>query len=132
MVAHQSHHFQSNPVRPLRVQSASSESTKSRALIDRPGPARTAKQQASTEIHAAEGEKLTLTCTVADPGNPPSFTFVWRKDGTFLTRGPTHTINSVMDKHYGAYTCAPYNGAGEGDAASIMLTKKGQCGQKQI
>ncbi|XP_055338893.1 B-cell receptor CD22-like isoform X2 [Paramacrobiotus metropolitanus] len=90
----------------------------------KPGPARTAKQQASTEIHAAEGEKLALTCTVADPGNPPSYTFIWRKDGVFLTRGHTYTIGAVQDKHYGSYTCAPYNGAGEGDSASITLTKK--------
>ncbi|GAU88582.1 hypothetical protein RvY_01258-2 [Ramazzottius varieornatus] len=90
----------------------------------KPGPAKTAKQQTSTEVHAAEGEKVTLTCSVADPGNPPSFTFIWRKEGAFLSRGHVHTINSVHDKHFGLYTCAPYNGAGEGDAASINLTRK--------
>ncbi|OQV25717.1 hypothetical protein BV898_00647 [Hypsibius exemplaris] len=87
-------------------------------------PAKTAKQQATTEIHAAEGEKLTMTCAVADLGNPPATQFVWRKEGAYLSRSQTYTINQVQEKHFGSYTCAPWNGSGEGDAAAINLTKK--------
>ncbi len=70
-----------------------------------------------TESRNYEGERVTLKCDLFVHGNPRTYTYTWKKDGTTLTNVEDNTkdtlIFTMQQTDEGNYTCLVRNEYGE-------------------